>query len=86
MREVAALEPSVALPSVVCEPPKPAVHTLQRCSNDAAGGALVNIAKASRMAVGLLSRNVTGRSKSITAAARAIAAASMNGSVNKPMN
>jgi hypothetical protein len=38
-------EPSVALPSVVCEPPKPAAHTFQRCSKGVtAGGALVNIA------------------------------------------
>ena len=35
---------AVALPSVVCEPPKPAAHTLQRGSKVCAGGALVNIA------------------------------------------
>jgi hypothetical protein len=33
MRLVVLFDPSAALPSVVCEPPKPAAHTLQRGSN-----------------------------------------------------
>jgi hypothetical protein len=44
---VVLFDPTAVLPSVDCEPPKPAAHTLQRCSNGAAGGALVNIANAS---------------------------------------
>jgi hypothetical protein len=36
-----SFDPTAALPSVVCEPPKPAAHTLQRCSKlGAIGGAL----------------------------------------------
>jgi len=38
MRLVAALEPRFVLPSVVCEPPNPASHAVQRRSKAAAGG------------------------------------------------
>ena len=41
-RLVALFDPCAALPSVVCDPPKPAAHTLQRCSKG--GGALASMA------------------------------------------
>jgi hypothetical protein len=44
MRLVVVLDPTAALPSVVCEPPKPAAQTLQRASNGSAGRALASIA------------------------------------------
>ena len=43
MRLVALLLPTAALPSGVCEPPKPAAHRFQRASK-ICGGALVNMA------------------------------------------
>jgi hypothetical protein len=84
-------EPMMALPAVVCDPPKPAAHTLQRCSKVGAGSALVDIAAyASRSPsvrprdawAELSSANALGAPLALTGSLRP----ETNGSVIRPMN